>query len=103
MTSMMSFDIRLPIGGLFTVLGLIVGGYGLATASNPAHYESSQGVNINLWWGLVMLLFGVLLLAAVGRSRRATSARPALESAAGAATEEREKRLGLERERKRES
>jgi membrane protein implicated in regulation of membrane protease activity len=99
MTSMMSFDIRLPIGGLFTVLGLIIGGYGLATASNPAHYESSQGVNINLWWGLVMLLFGVLLLAAAGRSRRAATAR---ESAAGAATEEREKRLGLERERKRE-
>jgi hypothetical protein len=102
MTSMMSFDIRLPIGSLFTVLGLIVGGYGLATASNPAHYESSQGVNINLWWGLVMLLFGVLMLAGSARGRRAASARAALETAAGAATEEREKRLGLESERKRE-
>jgi hypothetical protein len=102
MTSAMRFDIRLPIGGLFTVLGLIVGGYGLATASNPAHYETSLGININLWWGLVMLLFGAVMLAVAARSRRAASARPAVETAAGAATEEREKRLGLERERKRE-
>ena len=102
MTSAMSFDIRLPIGGLFTVLGLIVGGYGLATASDRAHYETSLGVNINLWWGLVMLLFGVLMLAAASRSRRTASARPALDTPAGTATEAREHRLGLERERKTE-
>jgi cytochrome c-type biogenesis protein CcmH/NrfF len=100
MTSAMRFDIRLPIGGLFTVLGLIVAGYGLVTASNPAHYASSLGININLWWGLVMLIFGALMLAAAARSRRVASARPALETAAGAATEEREKRLGLESERR---
>ena len=31
-------DIRLPIGGLFTVLGLILAGYGLATAADAARY-----------------------------------------------------------------
>ena len=31
MTPATSFDIRLPIGGLFTALGLLVGGYGIST------------------------------------------------------------------------
>jgi hypothetical protein len=97
MTAATSFDIRLPIGGLFTVLGLIVGGYGLATNADAARYAVSLGVNINLWWGLVMLVFGVLLLvAAASRTGRAASARPSAESVEGGSTEERERWLGLE-------
>jgi len=97
MSGVTGLDIRLPIGGLFAVLGLLLGGYGLATAGDSARYASSLGVNINLWWGLVMLVFGVLLLAAAARTRRRAAARPALETAEGRATEERERRLGLER------
>lgn len=97
MTGAAGLDIRLPIGGLFSVLGLLIGGYGIATTADAAHYERSLGVNINLWWGLVMLVFGVLLLAAAAHTRRRASARPALETAEGSATEEREHRLGLER------
>jgi len=97
MTGAAGLDIRLPIGGLFTVLGLLVGGYGLATSADAAHYAPSLGVNINLWWGLVMLAFGVLLLAAARHTRRRASARPAVETAEGSATEDREHRLGLER------
>ena len=63
-------DVRLPIGGLFTALGLLLTGYGLATAGDPSHYARSMSVNINLWWGLVTLVFGVVLLAAVSLSRR---------------------------------
>ncbi len=74
MSAPASFDIRLPIGGLFTVLGLILGGYGLATLGDTARYAVSLGVNINLWWGLVMLVFGALLLAGASRTRRAASA-----------------------------
>lgn len=96
MSGVSGLDIRLPIGGLFTLLGLLVGGYGVATA-NAGGYERSLGVNINLWWGLVMLIFGVLLLTFASRSRRETGARSAAESAEGRATEERERRLGLER------
>jgi membrane protein implicated in regulation of membrane protease activity len=96
MTGAAGLDIRLPIGGLFTVLGLLLGGYGLATSSEAAHYAPSLGVNINLWWGLVMLVFGVLLLAAATKTRRRASARPAMETAEGSATEKREHRLGLE-------
>ncbi len=74
MSAPASFDIRLPIGGLFTVLGLVLLGYGLATHGDTARYAVSLGININLWWGLVMLLFGALLLAGVSRTRRAASA-----------------------------
>ena len=59
-----------PIGGLFTALGLLLSGYGLATAGDAAHYARSLSVNINLWWGLVMLAFGLALLGvALGRRR----------------------------------
>jgi hypothetical protein len=97
MSGATGLDIRLPIGGLFTVLGLLVGGYGLATAADSAKYARSLGVNVNLWWGLVMLGFGVLLLAAALHARHRASARPAAETPEGSATEEREQSLGLER------
>ena len=64
-----NIDIRLPIGALFGVLGLILVGYGLATNGNAAQYAPSGGLNINLWWGALMLVFGVGLLV-VARPRR---------------------------------
>jgi hypothetical protein len=70
MSSSSDLDVRLPIGGLFTALGLLLAGYGLATAGDAAHYARSLSVNINLWWGLVMLLFGVLLLGAARAAQR---------------------------------
>ncbi len=69
MSSSSGLDIRIPIGGLFTALGLLLGGYGLATAGDVSHYARSVSVNINLWWGLVMLGFGLLLLGASLRRR----------------------------------
>jgi hypothetical protein len=92
-------DIRLPIGGLFTVLGLIVGGYGVATNGDTERYARSMSVNINLWWGLVMLLFGALLLLLARGSRRDAAAHPAGGTPGGRETEDREHRLGLEHER----
>ncbi|MEP7226357.1 MAG: hypothetical protein ABI785_03270 [Gemmatimonadales bacterium] len=73
MSGSTGLDVRLPIGGLFTALGLVLTGYGLATAGDPSHYARSLSVNINLWWGLVMLIFGLALLAAVWLSRRKPS------------------------------
>ena len=92
-------DIRLPIGGLFVVLGLILTGYGVATNSDAERYARSLSVNINLWWGLVMLGFGALLLLLARRSVRNASVHPAAETPGGRETEDREHRLGLERER----
>jgi hypothetical protein len=66
-------DIRLPIGGLFAVLGLILTGYGLVTAGDTAHYARSLSFNINLWWGLVMLAFGLGLLFSATFYRRGHS------------------------------
>jgi hypothetical protein len=92
-------DIRLPIGGLFVVLGLVLVGYGVATNADAAQYERSMSVNINLWWGLVMLVFGGLMLLLARSSRRDATVHPAGETPGGRETEDREHRLGLERER----
>lgn len=89
-------DVRLAIGGLFTVLGLILTGYGVVTADDTAHYARSLSFNINLWWGLVMLAFGLgLLLSATFYRRGGPRGRPA-QTPEGRLTEERERRLGLE-------
>ena len=56
----MGLDIRLPIGGLFTFVGILLVIYGLA--SNPAIYQRSLGVNVNLIWGAVLVAFGVIML-----------------------------------------
>jgi hypothetical protein len=61
-------DIRLPIGLLFSVFGLLLVGYGLL--SDPAIYARSLGFNVNLGWGLVLLAFGTSMLALWRRSAR---------------------------------
>ena len=57
-------DLRFPIGGLFVALGALLGGFGLLTAGNVERYARSGGVNVNLWWGLVMLVAGLAFLLA---------------------------------------
>ena len=65
----MAFDIRLPIGLLFTTLGLILIAYG--AVADPAIYRThSLGVNIDLGWGSVMTLFGLILLGLAALTRR---------------------------------
>lgn len=87
------FDIRLPIGTLFLLLGGVLAVYGLATKSDIQLYARSENITINLWWGLVMLVFGALMLYYGRRAKE----RP-LHSAAGEETERREHATGLERE-----
>ncbi len=88
----MGLDIRLPIGLLFTLLGLVLLIFGLV--ADPAIYARSLGYNLNLWWGLVLLVFGVISLYF---GRKGTSGmRPAATEPEGRATEEREHRTGLE-------
>ncbi|HYC31063.1 MAG TPA: hypothetical protein VEB59_02180 [Gemmatimonadales bacterium] len=96
MSSPSSLDIRMPIGMLFTLLGLVLGGYGLATGGEPAMYAQSLSLNLNLWWGLVMLLFGVVMLSAAWSGGKPAGAAPADETPEGRATEQRERRRGLE-------
>ena len=68
MSVVTGLDIRLPIGGLFSVLGLILVVYGAVTGSNTAHYDRSLGVNINLWWGAAILLFGIFMVTMARRA-----------------------------------
>jgi hypothetical protein len=59
----MNLDIRLPIGLLFALLGGLVALYGLVTGfTNPELYVRSLNININLWWGLAMLVFGAVMI-----------------------------------------
>ena len=65
-----SLDLRLPIGGLFSVLGVMLAGYGLVTASNTEMYVKSSGMNINLIWGVVMFVTGLIFLGLARRGAR---------------------------------
>ncbi len=56
----MSFDLRIPVGLMFTLFGLILAGVGFF--GDAALVEKSLGINMNLWWGLTQLIFGVLML-----------------------------------------
>jgi len=68
----MKLDLRLPIGLMFTIFGVMLTLYGLA--SDPAIYTRSLGININLWWGLVLLVFGLVMLGFAVRAQRANTA-----------------------------
>ncbi len=59
----MGLDIKVPIGLMFTILGLLLTIFGLATASNAEMYQRSLDININLWTGAVMLVIGIIMLA----------------------------------------
>jgi hypothetical protein len=97
MSGAAGLDVRLPIGGLFTVLGLMLTGYGLMVGSGSASLSAGSFTNVNLWWGLVMLGFGLLLLLGAGLAHRRLSVRPATETIEGESTEIREHQRGLER------
>ena len=72
MSSMEGLDIRAPIGGLFSLLGLMLAGYGMVAGSRTTS-DIAPVTNVNLWWGLVMLLFGIIMLVLSRRAmKRAT-------------------------------
>jgi len=54
----MGLDIRWPIGLMFTLIGILLAGYGAVNATA----SKSLDININLIWGGVLLVFGVLML-----------------------------------------
>ncbi len=55
----MGIDIRLPIGILFSLLGVILTAYG--SLGDTSRYRQSLDVNINLVWGIVLLVFGLVM------------------------------------------
>ena len=63
----MDLDLRLPLGWIFCIFGVILLSVGLV--GGQALTEQSLGVNVNLWWGLVLLIFGGSMLALARRKR----------------------------------
>jgi protein-S-isoprenylcysteine O-methyltransferase Ste14 len=56
----MRLDVRFPIGGMFAIIGAMLTVYGVVSPS--ALYRRSLGINVNLWWGLVLVVFGLVML-----------------------------------------
>ena len=65
----MGIDLRLPIGLMFSTFGLLLVGYGVATQGNEMYVRHSLGINMNLWWGLALLVFGAVMLGLARRGR----------------------------------
>jgi len=65
----MNFDLRIPLGLMFTVFGLILVGTGIFGGAELT--KQSLGINMNLWWGLIQLGFGVAMLLFALRARKA--------------------------------
>jgi hypothetical protein len=62
-------DIKIPIGLMFSIFGLILLVYGFATNGDAALYQKSLSLNVNLWMGGLMLVFGVLMLLLVKKRK----------------------------------
>lgn len=65
----MGLDIRLPIGLLLAINGLVLVIYGVT--ADAAVYQRSLGLNVNLGWGSALLVFGCVFLWLSRRGRGA--------------------------------
>jgi sulfite exporter TauE/SafE len=61
----MGLDIRWPIGLMFTLIGVLLTAFGAIKKSD----SMSLDININLVWGVVLLVFGVLMLIGAARGK----------------------------------
>lgn len=57
----MQLDIRLPMGLLFVLLGIILVTYGFVS-DHAIYVRHSLGQNVNLLWGSIFALFGAVML-----------------------------------------
>jgi hypothetical protein len=66
----MGLDIRWPIGLMFTLIGVLLTGYGAANRIASVTKIDDQEINVNLIWGIVLLVFGTLMLLGAVRGRK---------------------------------
>jgi len=71
----MNLDLRVPMGALFTIVGAILTIFGLFTRGSVI-YERSGGMNINLIWGIVMLIFGITMYTLGRRADKRPRSQP---------------------------
>lgn len=55
-------DIRIPIGLMFSILGVLITVFGFVTISDGDMYQKSLGINVNIIMGILMLVFGLIML-----------------------------------------
>jgi hypothetical protein len=72
----MNLDLRIPMGLMFTLVGMILSAFGLATNNRPGFYDSSLGINVNLWWGLVLFAFGLTMFLLGRRGQKLQASLP---------------------------
>jgi hypothetical protein len=63
----MGLDVRVPVGVMFGIMGLLLVGYGVL--GDQTIYAKSLGININAIWGNVLVVFAVVLLILSARRR----------------------------------
>ncbi len=63
-------DIRIPIGLMFTIVGVIISVFGFVTMSNTEMYHKSLGINVNIIMGILMLIFGLTMLFFAFRKKK---------------------------------
>ncbi|MBN1183070.1 MAG: hypothetical protein JXB49_12325 [Bacteroidales bacterium] len=63
-------DIKIPIGLMFSILGVLLTVYGLFSMSNTTIYVKSFNINVNLWSGIFMIVFGGLMLLFSRRTKK---------------------------------
>jgi hypothetical protein len=64
-------DIRIPIGLMFSIFGIIITIFGVVTLSDTAMYQKSLGINVNIIMGILMLVFGLIMLYFARRKKKA--------------------------------
>jgi sulfite exporter TauE/SafE len=62
-------DIRIPIGLMFSILGVLITVFGFVTVSDTDMYLKSLGINVNIVMGILMLVFGLVMLYFARRKR----------------------------------
>lgn len=72
----MNLDLRIPMGLMFSLVGIILTGFGAATWGNTELYARCLGINANLWWGIVLLVFGQIMFQFGRRSQRRLAQMP---------------------------
>ncbi len=63
-------DIKIPIGLMFSIFGVILLIYGFITRNDASLYQKSFSHNMNLWMGGLMLLFGGIMLLLIKKGNR---------------------------------
>ncbi len=72
----MGLDLRWPIGLMFSIIGALLTIMGFINSSNAEAKAPSLGINIDLWWGILLLVFGVVMLLMAMRAGKIAPTQP---------------------------